>query len=91
MQVQNIQSNKTTFGYNSLLNADFVRTLESQKKNKAYYSYIKDLVLTTNKAERELREAEKKDKPYLQSFLIATFLPTKILLTNMINTLFPTS
>ncbi len=90
MQVQNIQSNKTTFGYNSLLNADFVRTLESQKKNKAYYSYIKDLVLTTNKAERELREAEKKDKPYLQSFLIATFLPTKILLTNMINTLFPT-
>lgn len=79
----------TSFGYNPQVNAELVRMFDAQKKNKAYYRYLKDLVTSTNNAEKNLREAERKDKPYLVSALIATFLPAKILLTNMVNALFP--
>lgn len=85
---ENIKNNPA-FGYNPVANAELINLLESQKKNKAYYNYLKEIISSTNQAERKLREAEKKDKPYLQSLLIATFLPAKILFTNMVNALFP--
>lgn len=94
MQIQKIQglneeANKTSFGYNAIANAELIRMFDTQKKNKAYYRYLKEMVTSTNNAEKELRDAERKDKPYLVSALIATFLPAKILLTNMVNALFP--
>ena len=82
-------SHNPSFGYNAGANAELIKFFDSQKKNKAYYRYLKELVTSTNKAEKELREAERKDKPYLMTGLIATFLPAKILLTNMVNALFP--
>ncbi len=99
MQIQKIQGVNsgtgrntgvnTSFGYNPQVNAELVRMFDAQKKNKAYYRYLKEMVTSTNNAEKNLREAERKDKPYLVSALIATFLPAKILLTNMVNALFP--
>ena len=101
MQVHNIQGVNTrvntrtnsktapSFGYNPTTNAALIKILESQKKNKAYYNFVRDIVNTTNNAEQSLRDAEIKNKPYLQSFLIASFMPIKISLTNMVNGLFP--
>ena len=89
MQVQRIQSNQQTFGYNVPVNEQLINKLSSAKKNKAYYGYLKDLCLATNRAEDELREAERKEKKILFPALMAVFVPMKLLLTDMINVLFP--
>lgn len=89
MKVQKIQTTNTTFGYNAELNANLIKTLEKAKKNKPYYNYLKEICNSNNTAEKKLREAERKDRPYLQSFLIASFVPMKILFTDMVDALFP--
>ena len=105
MQVQKIQPNNTTFGYNIAANEELIKLFDSQKRNKAYYRYLKEMITTTNNAENalryeenELKEIDKNkhkikynNKLSLISGIIATFLPTKILLTNMVNALFPST
>ena len=84
-------SNKSniTFGYNLRVNTQLVQALNNAKKNKAFSDYIKELVVSTNKAERALKTAEKKGYKTLLTSLIASFVPAKILLVDMINSLFP--
>ena len=89
MQVQRIQSNNTAFGYNPTVNAQLVSYLENTKKNKAFYSYVKNLVLSTNKAERDLKAAEKKHYKTLLAAMISSFIPAKIMITDMVNSMFP--
>ena len=84
-------SNKSniTFGYNLRVNTQLVQALNNAKKNKAFSDYIKELVVSTNKAERALKTAEKKGYKTLLTSLIASFVPAKILLVDMVNSLFP--
>ncbi len=89
MHIQKITPNERSFGYNPVVNAELIKTLDKAKKNKAYFSFLKDLCLVTNEAEESLREAEKKGKIQLQQMLEETFVPTKILFTNIINAFFP--
>ena len=93
MQIQKIQgvSNNTSFGYNPEVNSILVHTLESQKRNKGFYKYLKNLVMVTNEAERDLRLAEKKKtkKGTELTLLTAAFIPLKVQLTDLINRFFP--
>jgi len=94
MQIQKIQStdankHKSTFGYNPAANATLIHNLEIQKKNKAFYKYLKDMVSVTNEAEKDLRTAEKKNRWTLVALLTAIFIPLKIQLTDLVNTFFP--
>ena len=80
-----------TFGYNPEVNAILVHNLESQKRNKGFYKYLKNLVLVTNEAERDLRAAEKKKtkKGTELTLLTAAFIPLKVQITDLINRFFP--
>ena len=89
MQIQKIQTVNTSFGYNPVANAALIHNLESQKRNKAFYKYLKDVVMATNEAEKDLRTAEKKGKLTLLTLMTASFIPLKIQITDMINTFFP--
>ncbi len=89
MQIQKIQTVNTSFGYNPAANAALIHNLESQKRNKAFYKYLKDVVMATNEAEKDLRTAEKKGKLTLLTLMTASFIPLKIQITDMINTFFP--
>lgn len=96
MQVQKIgvtgvSRNNTSFGYNPEVNATLIQSLESQKRNKGFYKYIKNLVLTTNEAEKDLRLAEKKNtkKGTELTLLTAAFIPLKVQITDLINRFFP--
>lgn len=89
MQIQKIQTVNTSFGYNPAANAALIHNLESQKRNKAFYKYLKDMVMATNEAEKDLRTAEKKGKITLLTLMTASFIPLKIQITDMINTFFP--
>ena len=93
MQIQKIQSAETgkytSFGYNPTVNASLIHNLDSQKKNKAFYKYIKNLVLATNEAEKDLRTAEKKNRGTALTLLTASFIPLKIQLADLIHTFFP--
>lgn len=93
MQVQKIQEintkSNTTFGYNPVVNSELIKSLENSKKNKSFNKYIKEMVIATNNAEKNLRTAEKRNKTNLVTLLIASFIPVKILLTDMVNALFP--
>jgi len=85
------KNKNVSFGYNPLVNEELIHTLENSKKNKAFCSYIKNLVMATNKAEIDLRIAEKNNKKKLAGLLFASFIPAKILITDMVNQLFPES
>ena len=66
MQIQKIsltETNRynTSFGYNAEANAKLIHYLESQKRNKGFYKYLKNMLMTTNEAEKDLRAAEKKN------------------------------
>ena len=89
MQIQKIQTVNTSFGYNPAANAALIHNFESQKRNKAFYKYLKDVVMATNEAEKDLRTAEKKGKLTLLTLMTASFIPLKIQITDMINTFFP--
>lgn len=89
MRITRIQSNEMTFGYNPEVNANLIHHLEKSKKNKAYCEFLNKWCRITNDAEKALREAETKGKPVLVSLLVGAFVPAKILLTNMIDSLFP--
>ena len=93
MQVQKIQGtsgkNNLNFRYNPTVNAELIKTLENGKKNKVFNNYLKNLVNATNKAEVDLRIAEKNNKKQLAELLFAAFVPAKILITDMIDALFP--
>ena len=80
-----------SFGYNPEVNALLVHNLESQKRNKGFYRYLKNLVLITNEAERDLRTAEKKKtkKGTELTLLTAAFIPLKVQITDLINRFFP--
>ena len=85
----NTRRSNPSFGYNALVNAQLIKILDNAKKNKDYHNYIKDITLSTLDVEKKLKSAEKKNKKNLQMLLIASFLPMKVLLTDMINALFP--
>ena len=89
MQVQKIQSNNASFGFNPQLNAQLMNDLGKAKKNKAYCEYLKNLCFSTNQTELKLREADKKGMPELTDKLARVFLPIKIVFTDIIDTLFP--
>ena len=78
-----------SFGYNIEVNNSLIEALGKVKRNKAYYNYIKEMVTATNQAELSLRDAEKKEKKVLIACLSAAFVPMKIMLTNVVNALFP--
>lgn len=97
MQVQKIgvnagvNKNNTSFGYNPEINAALVHQLEAQKRHKGFYKYIKNLILTTNEAEKDLRLAEKKNtkRGIELTLLTAAFIPLKVQITDLINRFFP--
>ncbi len=96
MQIQKVNigvtsNNNTSFGYNPEVNAALIHKLEQQKQHKGFYRYIKNLVLTTNEAERDLRLAEKKKtkKGTELTLLAAAFIPLKVQITDLINRFFP--
>ena len=86
---ENEERSNISFGYNPVVNAELLTTLENSKKNKAFINYLKEMVYLTNKAEDDLRDAEKKNKKVLYGLLAMTFVPVKIVLTNLIDTMFP--
>ena len=45
MQIQKIQSNNTSFGYDPVVNAKLINKLEMAKKNKAFTEYMQDLLI----------------------------------------------
>ena len=95
MQIQKIQGiteNKSpSFRYNLEVNQQLIKKLESQRncKGKAIFQYLKRLVISTNKAEDDLRKAEANNQTELANSLKYVFLTTKLLLVDVINTLFP--
>ena len=89
MQVHQIQSQNMSFGYNSALNAKLMNDLSKAKKNKAYFESIRNLCSITNQTELKLREADKKGMPELTDRLARIFLPVKVILTDIIDSLFP--
>lgn len=89
MQIQRIQSNNTSFGYNPLVNAQLMNDLAKAKKNKAYCKYFRDLCSITNQTELKLREADKRGMPDLTDKLARVFLPIKVILADMIDAHFP--
>ena len=91
MRVQKITGirNDMAFGYNPAVNSELIKTLDNSKKNKSFNKYIKEMVMATNNAEKELRSAEKRNRLTLVTLLTASFIPAKILLTDMVNALFP--
>ena len=98
MQIQKIGVNEgvqgksnTSFGYNPEANAALIHHLESQKRNKGFYKYLKNIIMITNEAERDLRTAEKKKtkRGIELTLLTATFIPLKVQITDLINRFFP--
>lgn len=96
MQIQKIQISdtgkyNTNFGYNPTANAVLIHNLEAQKRNKGFYKYLKNLVIATNEAEKDLRAAEKKKtkKGIELTLLTASFIPLKVQITDLINRFFP--
>ena len=81
--------NNPSFGCDPIVNAKLIKTLEGAKKNKDFVNYIKEMVYATNQAENDLREAESKNKKVLFGLLASAFVPMKVLLTNLIDTLYP--
>jgi len=89
MQIQKIQSNNTSFGYNPLVNAQLMNDLAKAKKNKAYCKSLRALCSITNQLELDLRKADKKGMPDLKDKLARVFLPIKVIFTDMIDSHFP--
>ncbi len=96
MQIQKIQTAETgrfntSFGYNPEVNASLIHHFEKQKQNKGFYKYLKNLVMTTNEAEKDLRLAEKKNtkRGIELTLLTASFIPLKVQITDLINRFFP--
>ena len=80
-----------SFGYDPVVNAEFIKALESTKKNKAFYNFIEDLMCLVNQTENELRNAEKNKKMTLTAMLAMAFVPLKTCVTNIIDSIFPDS
>lgn len=89
MQIQKIQSNNTSFGYNPLVNAQLMNDLAKAKKNKSYCKSLRDLCSITNQLELDLRKADKNGMPDLKDKLARVFLPIKVIFTDMIDSHFP--
>ena len=87
--VQQNRHHNTSFGYNKAINESLIKTLDGQKKNKAFFKYMKNMIILTNEAEDKLRDAEKKNKLNLLTLLTASFVPLKVQLTDMVETFFP--
>ncbi len=79
------------FGMNPAANEEMIKFLDSSKKYKPFANILKTLIDTVNQAEVELRIAGKNNKPQLENLFYTLFVPTKILLTDKINSLFPDS
>ena len=89
MQVQKIQSNNTSFGYNSEVNHRLLENLSRSKRYKNLNNYLETVCLSTMKAEDNLREAERRGQSNLVALLLAAFLPLKVAFTNAVDRIFP--
>lgn len=90
MQIKKIQSNDNmSFGYNTVSNAQLMKELSRTTRNKAYYEYLRNLLAITNQTETQLVEAEIKGKSELAYKLIQAFVPVKLILIDLFNSLFP--
>lgn len=89
VEVRNTKKRNVSFGNNSTVNAQLVQSLTNAKKNKSFATLIRMLVDATIYGEKELKKAERKKYKTLETSLIAALLPTKILVTDMVNALFP--
>ena len=89
MQIQKVQSNNTSFGYNPLVNSQLINDLKKAKKNKAYFENVIKFCNFTNHLELELRNADKKHMPQLTDLLARIFLPIKVIWTDILDSHFP--
>ena len=84
MQIQKIQSNNTSFGYNQTLNQKVVKSLAGKRKQVPFFKDLIELNSFTNKVENQLRVAEDAGQETLANNLMGLFIDLKTSLATAI-------